>query len=158
MLDGRNFWYVGVDAILPDLAIPHTGGNLTGARIDAMVLLNPAMIQKAFSRWQVSEGIIGEDRPVTLLQGGDQGQTPVRLYFDESGLLVRLVRWNDMALGPVPLQFDFFDYRNIDGIRRPTRWVKTATNNRVTFRLKDVRLNVAVEAARFTKPAPVALR
>ncbi len=115
------------------------------------------MIQKAFSRWQVSEAAI-DDKPVMVLQGTNQGQTPVNLFFDESGLLVRLVRWNETAVGPVPTQYDFSDYREVGGARRPFQWVKTWTNNRVTFTLKDVRPNVPIDAARFARPAPVALQ
>jgi len=121
------------------------------------VAVAPHMLQKAYSRWEVSEDLI-DDQPVTVLQGTTPGQPPVHLYFDEAGLLVRLVRWNDTAVGPVPTQFDFSDYREAGGIRRPFQWVKAWTNNRVVFRLKDVRVNVPVDAARFARPAPVALK
>jgi hypothetical protein len=131
-----------------------TGGNLTGAQVDAMVALAPTTIQKAFSRWLVSEDLIDE-KPVQVLQGSNQGQTPVNLYFDELGVLVRVVRWNDTAVGPIPIQFDFSDYRDVAGVRRPFRWVKTWTNNKVTFAMKDIRPNVPIEATRFAKPVAV---
>jgi hypothetical protein len=124
--------------------------------VDALVAGAPHTIQKAFSRWQVSEDVIGDDTPVTILQGTNQGELPVNLYFDESGLLVRLVRWADTAVGPIPTQFDFSDYREVGGIRRPFRWVKAWTNNRVVFTLKDMRINAPVDASRFARPAPVA--
>jgi hypothetical protein len=151
--DGRTAWFAGVDSPVPNYTTTLTGGNLTGARVDALVALAPTRIQQAFSRWQVSEGLVDDDRPVTILQGTNQGQTPVNLYFDDDGLLVRLVRWTDTAVGPVPVQFDFTDYREVAGVRRPFRWVKTWTNNRVTFSLKDVRPNVPVDSARFARPA-----
>ena len=157
VFDGRNAWFAGVDAAVPDFTMTYTGGNLAGARIEALALVAPTMIQKAFSRWQVSESAI-DDKPVMVLQGTNQGQTPVNLYFDESGLLVRLVRWNETAVGPVPTQYDFSDYREVAGVRKPFRWTKTWTNNQVTFRLKDVRPNAPVDAARFTRPAPVTLK
>jgi len=155
--DGRNGWFAGIDAAAPNFTLAYTGGNLTGARIDALMAVAPHTIQKAYSQWQVSEDLI-EDTPVTVLRGTNQGQPPVHLYFDEAGLLVRLIRWNDTAVGPVPTQFDFSDYREVGGIRRPFQWVKAWTNNRVVFRLKDVRINAPVDAARFARPAPVALK
>ena len=158
VFDGRNAWFAGVDAAVPNFTTTYTGGNLSGARVDALVAIAPHTIQKAFGRWQVSEDVIDDDKPVTILQGTNQGQLPVNLYFDESGLLVRLVRWNDTAVGPIPTQFDFSDYREAGGIRRPFRWVKAWTNNRVEFTLKDVRLNAPIDAARFARPAPVALQ
>jgi hypothetical protein len=130
---------------------------VTGARIDALVALAPHTLQKAYGRWQVSEDAIG-DTPVTVLQGTNQGETPVNLYFDDSGMLVRLVRWADTVVGPIPTQFDFSDYREVGGIRRPFQWVRTWTNNRVVIKLKNVRINAPVDAARFERPAPVALK
>jgi hypothetical protein len=155
--DGRNYWFAGIDSAVPNYTTTYTGGNLAGARVDALVTLAPHRIQQVFERWQISEGLVDDDKPVQVLQGTSQGQTPVNLYFDDSGLLVRLVRWNDTAVGPVPVQFDFSDYREVAGVRRPFKWVKTWTNNKVTFTMKDIRGNVAVDAARFAKPAPVAI-
>jgi hypothetical protein len=157
VFDGRNAWFAGVDAAVPNFTMTYTGGNLSGARIEALVLAAPTMIQKAFSRWQVSESAI-DDSPVMVLQGANEGQTPVNLYFDESGLLVRLVRWSETAVGPIPTQYDFSDYREVGGVRRPFHWVKSWTNNQVIMALKDVRVNVPVAAARFARPAPVTLK
>jgi hypothetical protein len=36
--------------------------------------------------------------------------------------------------------------------------VKAWTNNQVIFALKDVRVNVPVDAARFARPSPVTLK
>jgi len=155
VFNGTNAWFAGVDAAVADFTLNYTGGNLTGARIDAMVQLAPQAIQKAYARWQVSEDLVG-DEPVTVLQGTNQSETPVHLFFNDAGLMVRLVRWNDTAVGPVPTQFDFSDYREVGGIRKPFQWVRAWTNNRVVFKLKDVRLNAPVDAARFVRPAPVA--
>ena len=56
------------------------------------------------------------------------------------------------------MQHDYSDYREVGGVRGPSGTVKTWTNNKVTFTLKDVRPNAAVDAGRFAKPAPVATR
>jgi hypothetical protein len=66
-----------------------------------------------------------------------------------------MVRWSDTAVGPVPVQYDYSDYRDVGGVKRPFSTVKTWTNNKVRYTLKDVRANAAVDAARFAKPAPV---
>ena len=157
VFDGTNAWFAGVDAVIPDFTLTYTGGNLSGARIEAFALMAPAMFQEAFSSWQVSEDIVN-DELVTVLQGTNEGQSPVNLFFDESGLLVRLVRWNETAVGPVPTQYDFSDYRAVEGVQRPFRWVKTWTNNQATFVLEDVQINTPIDAARFARPAPVVVR
>ena len=154
--NGVNAWFAGIDAAVPNFTLQYTGGNLTGARIDALVQIAPHTIQQAYSRWQVSEDLV-DDVPVTVLQGTNQGETPVNLYFDDAGLLVRLVRWNDTAVGPVPTQFDFSDYRESGGVRKPYQWVRVWTNNRVVFKLTDVRINAPVDASRFQRPAPIDL-
>ena len=156
VFNGTNAWFAGIDAAVDNFTLNYTGGNLTGARIDAMVQLAPHTIQKAYSRWEVSEDLVN-DEPVTVLQGTNQGETPLNLYFNDAGLLVRLVRWNDTTVGPVPTQFDFSDYREVGGVRKPFEWVRAWTNNRVVFKLKDVRINAPVEASRFARPAPVTL-
>ena len=156
VFDGRNAWFTGVDSAVPNYTTTMTGGNVAGARIDAMVALAPTRIQQAFSRWQVSEADI-DGKGVQVLQGTNQGQAPLNLYFDDSGLLVRLVRWSETVVGPIPIQFDFSDYRDAGGVRRPFKWVKTWTNNKATFTMKEIRVNAAIDGARFAKPAPVAV-
>jgi hypothetical protein len=154
VFDGSNAWFAGVDSPVPNYTTTYTGGNVAGARLEALVALAPTRLQQAYSRWQVSESLVDDDKPVVVLQGTNQGQTPVNLYLDDSGLLVRMVRWSDTAVGPIPIQYDYSDYRDVGGVKWPFRTVKTWTNNKVTFALKDVRPNVAVDAARFAKPAP----
>jgi hypothetical protein len=154
VFNGTNAWFAGVDAAVANFTLNYTAGNLTGARIDAALQVAPQTVQKMYAQWQVSEDLV-DDQPVTVLQGTNKGEMPVNLYFNDDGLLVRLVRWNDTAVGPVPTQFDFSDYKQAGNIRKPFQWVRAWTNNRVVFKLKDVRTNVPVDASRFARPAPV---
>ena len=148
--DGRNGWVAEAWRPMPLMAL--TGGNLAGARIEAIVSF-PAAIQKAFSRWQVSSATI-DDRPVQVVQGTSTEQPPVNLYFDESGLLVRLVRWNRTAVGTVPTQIDYADYREVAGVKMPFRSIVTWTGGQNTIELREVRPNVPIAEARFARPAP----
>jgi hypothetical protein len=148
--DGKNAWVTGDWRPVP--LLPLTGGNLVGARLDATVAF-PAGIRGAFSQWQVSSTTI-DDRPVQILQGSNAGQLPVNFYFDEAGLLVRLVRWNKTAVGTVPVQVDYSDYRDVAGVKVPFRSVVTWTDGQNTIALSQVQPNVAIDAARFARPAP----
>jgi len=65
-----------------------------------------------------------------------------------------VMRWNQTAVGPVPTQTDFEDYRDVSGIKIPFRTIITWTDGKSTIELEEVRLNVPIEAARFAKPAP----
>lgn len=148
--DGRNGWAAEPWRPMPLMTL--TGGNLSGARVEA-ILSFPSGLQKAFSRWQVSSTQI-DDRPVQILQGSNAGELPINFYFDESGLLVRTVRWNRTAAGTVPTQVDYADYRDVAGVKIPFRMLMTWTDGQNTFRLSEVRPNVQIDAARFARPAP----
>ena len=149
--DGRVGWRLQPDTPQPLLAL--SGGNLTGAAIEAMVWF-PAGIQRAFSQWQMGVTAIGGS-DVVVAHGSNPGQPPVRLYFDEaSGRLLRLVHWTVTSVGAVPTKVDYSDYRPVQGIQLPFQWTRTWTNNQVTIELKDVRPNVAIDASRFGRPDP----
>lgn len=149
--DGRAAWVASPDRPIP--LMPLTGGNLDGARVETLLAF-PAQLRQAFAEWRVGVTTI-EDRDVYVLQGTRARQLPVNLYFDqESGLLVRLVRWNDTAVGRVPTQMDYADYRDVAGVKIPFRWITTWTNGRHTIVLSNVQPNVPIAATRFGPPAP----
>jgi hypothetical protein len=94
---------------------------------------------------------------VHILQGSNPGSEllPVNFYFDnDTGLLVRWVRWNRTPVGPVPTQVDYSDYREVNGVKVPFAWTVSQTYMQMTVALSDVQLNVPVDDARFAKPAP----
>jgi hypothetical protein len=146
--DGRNAWRYQPDTPIPLVEL--TGWSLTGSRIDNMVLF-PAGLAKAFTEWQVGYADI-DGKQVEVVRGINAGQSPVNLHFDESNLLVRLVRWTETAAGPVPVQIDYSDYRDVAGVKLPFTWIMTWTNGQGTIKLKDVKPNVTIDAARFAKP------
>ena len=138
----------------PDTPVPlidFTGWSLSGSRIDTMSLF-PAALAKAFAQWQMGFATI-DDKDVVVARGVNPGQSPVNLHFDqETGLLVRLVRWVDTASGPVPVQIDYSDYRDVNGVKMPFHWLKTWTNGQSDIKLKEIRANVTIDASRFARP------
>jgi hypothetical protein len=148
--DGQTAW--AAEHWRPEPLMALTGGNLEGAKVEAITAF-PAGIEGAFSRWQVGSSTI-DDRPVQVLQGTNPGQLPVNFYFDQTGLLMRIVRWNRTMIGTVPTQIDYSDYRDVAGVKMPFQIVVTWTNGQNTVTLTDVRPNVAIDAARFARPAP----
>jgi photosynthetic reaction center cytochrome c subunit len=133
-----------------------TGGELDGVRVDA-TLSFPAQITGAFGGWKSGGLTTIDDRPAQVLQGTSPGGTLATLYFDrDSGLLVRLVRFAASKVGRMPTQIDYADYRDVAGVKLPFRWTVTWLSGVDTFELTEVRPNVAIDAARFAKPAPAA--
>ncbi len=153
VFDGRNGWWAGPDGPAPIETL--TSGNLDRYRLEAIVAF-PAGIKQAFGRWKVGRTAI-DDRPVHIVQGTNAGLLPVNLYFDnKSGLLVRLVRWNETPVGPVPTQINYDDYRDVAGVKMPFTWEVSQTYMQMTIKLSEVRANVPIDAARFVRPAPAA--
>lgn len=151
VFDGRNGWMAGPDSPAPLVSL--TTGNLDLARMEAIVAF-PAGIKQAFSQWKVGRTTI-DDREVLVVQGINAGQPPVNLYFDvTSGLLVRLVRWNETPVGPVPSQIDYDDYRDVTGVKMPFTWTTTQTYMQMTIKLSGVQPSVPIDAARFARPVP----
>jgi hypothetical protein len=148
--DGRSGWIASADKPLSLMQL--TGGNLDGAKIEAMVLF-PMQIRQAFRQWKVTSSAI-DDKEVEVLQGTNPRQPPVNLYFDDSGLLVRLVRFVDTAVGQVPTHIDYSDYRDVAGVKMPFRWVATWTDGQSTTQLTEVQPNVQIDDKKFAKPAP----
>jgi outer membrane lipoprotein-sorting protein len=146
---GKGAWRYQPDTPIPLTEL--TGWSLSGSRIDTMTLF-PATLPKAFSQWQVGYADI-DGKSVEVARGMSPGQSPVNLHFDESGLLVRLVRWVDTAAGPVPVQIDYSDYRDVAGVKMPFGLLITWTNGQSTIKLKEIRANVAVPDSRFARPS-----
>ena len=99
------------------------------------------------------EKIAGKEAYVVV---GRSGSLPeVQLYFDkESGMLVRLVTFTQGFLGRLPTQFDFSDFRPVDGVQVPYHWVSTdiSEGQSYTYQLDQVQQNVPMEDAKFVKP------
>jgi photosynthetic reaction center cytochrome c subunit len=152
--DGRMGWIASPDRPAP--LLPLTGGNLTGARVEAQAAF-PGQIRQAFARWRVGKTTIDE-RDVLFLEGTSPGAPPIKLFIDEeSGLLVRLTHFGDTAVGRVPTQVDYSDYREVNGVKVPFQWVTTWTTGQATTELTEVQTNVPIDAAKFARPAPVPL-
>jgi outer membrane lipoprotein-sorting protein len=152
--DGHSGWIAAPDTDQPMPVMTLTGGDLQGAKVDASLSF-PAGIKKAFSQWRVGFPTTLNDRDVQVLQGSNPGETPVKFYFDQqSGLLVRVVRYTNLPVGLNPTQIDFADYRDVSGVEVPFRWTVTWTDGRSVTELNQVQPSAAIDAAKFAKPAP----
>ena len=149
--DGTHGWVGAADKLMR--VLPLTGGDLEGAKMDASLSF-PARIKQDF-QWRTGFPSVSiDDRPVQVVQVA-RGDTGAKLYFDsESGLLVRQVRFVDTAVGVIPAQVDYSDYRDVAGVKVPFHRVVTWTDGRSTIELSEVQPNVRIVAAQFAKPAP----
>lgn len=153
VFDGRSAWNTSAGTLLPVPVFMLTGGDLEGAKIDA-TLSFPAQIRQMLTNWKTgfpSTSI--DDKEVDVVQASAADSTPVKFYFDKkSGLLLRQVRYTDTALGLNPIQVDYDDYRDVSGVKMPFKLTTTWTDGRSTIVFTDLRANVSIDAAKFSKP------
>jgi len=129
------------------------GPDIDGASIDADLHF-AAHLKQMLSEVQASGTEKIGEHDAYLVIGQRDGKTPLRLYFDEqSGLLVRLVRYGETPLGLLPTQIDYADYRDAGGVKIPFRWTLARPGGRFTIQISEVKENVPVDDAKFAKPA-----
>jgi outer membrane lipoprotein-sorting protein len=112
-------------------------------------------IKKMFTQLRVRpepEKIAGHD--VVQVIGFKDGKPPLRFFFDnESGLLLRTVRYAETPLGRNPTQVDYTDYRTDGGVKLPFQWTVARPGGRFTIQISEMQQNVAIDDSKFTKPA-----
>jgi hypothetical protein len=129
------------------------GSEIDAASLDADLHL-ATHLKPMFSELQAQGTEKVGDHKAFVVVGMRQRNTPIRLYFDEqSGLLVRLVRYADTALGWLPTQIDYADYRDTNGVKIPYRWTLARPSGRFTIQVSEMKQNVPVDDAKFVKPA-----
>jgi photosynthetic reaction center cytochrome c subunit len=149
VFDGRNGWVSAPLSVVPEYALG--GSELDGARVDAQLSF-PAQIRKVLTQLRVGSPDNINGRDVHVVQGNGPRGLVATLYFDsETGLLLRMVRFGTSPIGRAPTQVDFADYRDVPGagIKMPYRWTFGWLNGRDTFELKEVRVNVPIDAQVF---------
>jgi len=128
------------------------GSDLDGAAIDADLHL-ATHFKQMFGEMRVQGTEKVGDHDTYLLVGMRENKPPVQLYFDEqSGLLVRLVRFGDTVLGLMPTQIDYADYRDANGVKVPYRWTLARPSGVFTIQITQLQQNVPVDDAKFIKP------
>ena len=145
--DGKNGWMS-----VPGRVRPMNSQESEGARMDADLVL-PAHLASMFSKLETKEGETIDGHATWQVIGGREGGPPVRLFLDQqSGLLLRIIRYTDSPLGLNPLQIDFADYRDSGGVKAPFRWTQSRPGNHFTVQIESSEVNVPIEDSKFVPP------
>ncbi|HEY6291786.1 MAG TPA: c-type cytochrome [Terriglobia bacterium] len=131
--------------------------EISGAELDAMKLdadfYFAADAKQVFQQLRAGRPDKIGDKEAYVLIGITPGQPPVRLYFDqESGLLLRQLRFAETPLGRNPTRIDYADYREADGVKIPFRWTIARPGGRFTIQIEQVQSNVPIEDSKFAEP------
>jgi photosynthetic reaction center cytochrome c subunit len=158
VFDGQGGWFAGAERPVPLLPMT-SGAEIDGAKLDAELFF-PVRIKQALTQWRTGFPVTSiEDTEVVVLQGTGAGKTRFKLYFDrETGLLARQVRYAETVVGTNPIQIDYTDYREVNGVKLPFKWTVTWTNGQSITELSDVQANSRIDANRFSKPAPAVVK
>jgi len=110
-------------------------------------------LKELFAELKASKMVTIDRHPAYLLLGINPGHPPVELYFSqESGLLLRLVRYTDSELGVLPTEVDYSDYRDAATIRIPFHWSVARPAGRFSVQIDEIHENVAIDDATFSLP------
>jgi hypothetical protein len=96
------------------------------------------------------------DADAFVIQATPVDGPPEKLFFDvRTGLLVRRYTESDTPLGKLPLQVDYEDYRDVDGVKQPFL-IHWSLPGRIWGRkIDEIKQNVSLDDAKFN---PIAAR
>jgi photosynthetic reaction center cytochrome c subunit len=129
-----------------------TAGERDAARIDAQLYF-PARVRELYKEFRVRPGEDIDGHSTYMVMTRDEGRLPLRLYFDQqSGLLLRQMRFAETPLGRNPTQIDYADYKEINGVKIPYRWTLSRPNGSFTIKIDQVQQNVPIDEKLFVPP------
>jgi hypothetical protein len=129
----------------------YTGSELDGVRMDALMLF-PGQLKEVLKGLRTNTADLG-DKDAEVVQGSGPGGILVTLYFDKkTNLLVRYVRFTKTPAGRAPVQIDYDDYRDVNGVKFPFKYTFSWLDGKDTFEIKDVKTNVTIDPAIFGRP------
>jgi photosynthetic reaction center cytochrome c subunit len=131
---------------------PMNSSERQSARIDAQLYF-PVQLRELYQEFKVLPGETVDGHATFLVTASGASTPPLRLSFDQqSGLLLRLVRYTETPLGRNPLEVDYADYRDAGGLKIPYQWTLTRTNGSFTIRITSAQQNVPIDEKLFVMP------
>jgi len=95
------------------------------------------------------------DREVYVLRTQQNPTQFTEMFFDvESGLLLRSITVNETVLGPLNVQWDFSDYKDVNGLKLPSviRTSDVAAFDTIIRRFNDMRIDSNIDDSIFDVP------
>lgn len=123
---------------------------------EGALLSEPVVLKEPFPQMSVAGRERVGEREADVLEHKPAEGVRVRLFFDtQTGLLVRRQTFKDSILFPVPEQYDFEDYRDVDGVKLPfvVRYSNIDTWFSFTRKLTEIKHNVPLDDSMFSPPA-----
>jgi hypothetical protein len=148
--NGVNGWLA--ETLRPVDVLALSGRDLEGMRADAMTLF-PSNIKTMLNNLKTGSPSVIDDRDVSMVQGTTPSGTVVSLYFDDqTGMLRRMMRYVESPVGPLVTQWDYEDYKDVNGFKMPFKVTHTWLDGREIMELTAYQVNANIPATRFNKP------
>jgi hypothetical protein len=147
--DGRDAWVMLPLTVVGEY--PLSASAREGGKLDAELAF-PWRIKQFFQTWTVGIPITLDGKDVYAVQGRATGILAT-FYFDkQTGLLTRMIRYANSAVGRVPTQIDYSDYRPVAGVMMPFKWTFGWVSGREEYEVTDYQANAAIDAKKFAQP------
>lgn len=133
---------------------PITGENLKRS-LASIALYNPIKIPDSLSNATATRMAKVDDRDAYVLRMESSPTETMQFFFDvASGLLVRRVTVTNTMLGPLNVQWDFSDYRDVNGLKLPfvIRTSNVAAYDTTIRRFTEIKIDPAVDDRIFDTP------
>ncbi|HTC31781.1 MAG TPA: photosynthetic reaction center cytochrome c subunit family protein [Bryobacteraceae bacterium] len=152
--DGQGAWVVLPLTVVQEYG--WTASALEGAKLDGQMAF-PGGIKGFLNNWRVSYPTTIDGRDIYVVQGSHAPGMIATFYFDQkTGLLRRMIRYANSAVGRVPTQWDYSDYRPVAGVMMPFKYTFGWVSGREDYTITDVQPNAPVDESKFAKPVPKA--
>lgn len=147
--DGRDAWVMLPLTVVGEY--PLSASAREGGKLDAELAF-PWRIKQFFQTWTVGVPTTLEGHEVYVVQGRATGILAT-FYFDkQTGLLTRVIRYANSAVGRVPTQIDYSDYRAVAGVMMPFKWTFGWVSGREEYTMTDYQPNAAIDPGKFARP------
>jgi len=126
---------------------------------DAIVLRREAEVNtvaslKSYTGPRVrGQAKIGDETTYVMMAKAPDGVVEFLFFDEQSGLLVRRMIRDRTIFGALPIEADYSDYRDVDGVKIPFKTVWFTAGESSTYVVKNIKDNVPVDDSKFEPPA-----
>jgi photosynthetic reaction center cytochrome c subunit len=147
--DGTSGWTSGPNRPVREISSVEVAS--AQAEVDLQL---PLHLKQIFSEVKSAAPEKIGDRETYVVAGINSGEVAAKFYFDEdSGYLLRILRYTRSPLGPNPMEIDYSDYRAQGGLKIPFQRTIARPNSRFKIQIDEAKFNVPVDEAKFARPA-----
>lgn len=131
----------------------HVAGPFDKIVLRSEAEVNPvAALQSYTGRRVRGQAKVGDATTYVMMAKAPDGVFEFLFFDEQSGLLVRRMMREQTIFGALPVEVDYSDYRQVDGVNIPYKTVWFTNGRASTYVIKSVKDNVPVDNSKFEPP------